>query len=193
MFFAASEAREKHARSESPGSTKPPLMPRANNSSITNNNTATIRPQLANSKVQELRVICTTCTPCEGCGRLMYDEEVMAEWVAAGVDAITCPSCLKATINPRLTVRTVAILESTAPGGGLMSNGLIESSVPFLSPLVLRRQLEIILGRFSLPMLGRMLLALSLNLTQNVISRIYFITVNILLGYIWMRLHNEGF
>lgn len=78
---------------------------------------------------------------------MIYDEEVMAEWVAAGVDAFTCAACQKATVTPRLTVRTVAILEPISDTTSPMSHGLIEFSVPFLSPLVLRRQLEVVLGK----------------------------------------------
>lgn len=70
----------------------------------------------------------------------------MAEWVAAGVDVFICTSCQKSLI-PRLTVRTLAILEPPSDAGVPMSHGLIELSVPFLSPLVLRRKLEVILGR----------------------------------------------
>uniref|UniRef100_A0A0R3TRQ9 UDENN domain-containing protein n=1 Tax=Rodentolepis nana TaxID=102285 RepID=A0A0R3TRQ9_RODNA len=143
LSLTSEDSCQKHARSESPRSSKPP------HPSLPNNNNATIVRSSATStaKVQELRVICTTCTPCEGCGRLLYDEEVMADWVAAGVDAFTCAACQKSAIVPRLTVRTVAILEPISDSASPMSHGLIEISVPFLSPLVLRRQLEAILGR----------------------------------------------
>nr|CDS32897.1 c myc promoter binding protein [Hymenolepis microstoma] len=142
LSLASEDSCQKHARSESPRSSKPPHF------SLPNNNATIVRSSAASTaKVQELRVICTTCTPCGGCGRLLYDEEVMAEWVAAGVDTFTCTACQKTAVVPRLTVRTVAILEPISDSASPMSHGLIELSVPFLSPLVLRRQLEIILGR----------------------------------------------
>lgn len=136
MFIEASErsVQQPHAYSESPRCSKPPQqpppLPRSPRS-----------PTVTSHKVQELRVIFTTCTPCSGCSHHLYDEEVMAEWVAAGNPphtGLSCSNCHR-PIVPRLTVRIIAILESTtAP----LSHGLIEQSMPFLSPLVLRRQLE---------------------------------------------------
>ncbi|VDL16009.1 unnamed protein product [Hymenolepis diminuta] len=119
LSLASEDSCQKHAHSESPRCSKPPSLP------CPNNNTTTIRPAATFPvKVQELRVICTTCTPCGSCGNLVYDEEVMAEWVAAGVDAFTCTACQKATITPRLTVRTVAILEPISDTASRNADGM---------------------------------------------------------------------
>lgn len=68
-------------------------------------------------------------------------------WVAAGdppYAGLSCSIC-RHSLVPKLTVRTIAILELPPPNTAAatpLSHGLIEQSVPFLSPLVLRRQLE---------------------------------------------------
>ncbi|KAH9279433.1 C-myc promoter-binding protein [Echinococcus granulosus] len=131
------------ARSESPRSSKPPPALRRPPSTTTRPSTGPVTV----SRVQELRVIFNTCTPCASCSRLFYDEEIMAMWVAAGdppYTGLSCSSC-RHSLMPRLIVRTIAILEitpSTNAATTPLSHGLIELSVPFLSPLVLRRQLE---------------------------------------------------
>ncbi|VDD82965.1 unnamed protein product [Mesocestoides corti] len=143
-----------HARSESPQSSKPPLP----SSSFKSTGQSASPPS---ARVQELRIIFTTCTPCPACCRPVYDEEIMAEWTPTG-DPVTvsCPACRQA-ISPKLTVRTIAVLEAPVQGNSsskrsaspapptnrpTLSHGLIEYSLPFLSPLLLRRQLESVLS-----------------------------------------------
>ncbi|VDK36458.1 unnamed protein product [Taenia asiatica] len=143
LNLTSEESVQAHARSESPRSLKPPPPLRRPPSAVARPSAG---PAIA-PRVQELRVILTTCTPCGSCSRLFYDEEMMAMWVAAGdppYAGLSCSSC-RHSLVPRLTVRTIAILEPPPPtttAATPLSHGLIEQSVPFLSPLVLRRQLE---------------------------------------------------
>ncbi|CDS36326.1 c myc promoter binding protein [Echinococcus multilocularis] len=143
LSLTSEELVQAHARSESPRSSKPPPALRRPPSTTTRPSTGPVTV----SRVQELRVIFNTCTPCASCSRLFYDEEIMAMWVAAGdppYTGLSCSSC-RHYLMPRLIVRTIAILDitpSTNAAATTPSHGLIELSVPFLSPLVLRRQLE---------------------------------------------------
>ncbi|KAL5105641.1 C-myc promoter-binding protein [Taenia crassiceps] len=145
LNLTSKESAQTHARSESPRSLKPPPPLRRPPSMATRPSAgSTVAP-----RVQELRVVFTTCTPCGACSRLFYDEEIMAMWVAAGDPPYTGLSCsvCRHSLVPRLTVRTIAILELPPPTSTVaapLSHGLIEQSVPFLSPLVLRRQLEVV-------------------------------------------------
>ncbi|VDM35016.1 unnamed protein product [Hydatigera taeniaeformis] len=147
LNLTSGESVKAHARSESPRSLKPPPPLRRPPSSAARSSAG---PAIA-SRVQQLRVIFTTCTPCGECSRLFYDEEIMAMWVAAGdppFAGLSCSVC-GSSLVPRLTVRTVAIFELTNPTSTVstpLSHGLIEQSVPFLSPLVLRRQLEAVVN-----------------------------------------------
>ncbi|KAL1505338.1 hypothetical protein ABEB36_004927 [Hypothenemus hampei] len=83
----------------------------------------------------ELDINLTTCSQCHNCGHLLYDEEIMANWFAEDSNLNTlCNACNKPTV-PLLTVIV----------SGSDSNNSDPFSVPYLNPLVLRKELENVL------------------------------------------------
>lgn len=78
-------------------------------------------------------MILTTCSQCHNCSNLLYDEDIMANWSAEDSNLNTiCQTCNKQTV-PFLTVNV---------------NDLNDPfSVPYLNPLVLRKELENILSQ----------------------------------------------
>ena len=87
-----------------------------------------------------LMIELTSCTRCLLCSTVLYDEEIMAGWTAEDSNLNTkCHSCGKMVV-PFLTIRVVDLRKSkTQP----KINDII--SVPYLSPLVLRKELETML------------------------------------------------
>nr|XP_027203828.1 DENN domain-containing protein 4C-like isoform X2 [Dermatophagoides pteronyssinus] len=86
-----------------------------------------------------------SCTICRGCQSIIYDEEIMSQWLPDDSNLNTrCIHC-KTTFVPSLTVY---IKDYRCTNNQQSSNGrlLDPISVPYLSPLVLRKELENILN-----------------------------------------------
>lgn len=83
----------------------------------------------------------TSCSMCHNCSVLMYDEDIMAGWTAEDSNLnTTCHACNKLTV-PFLNVQ-ITVDPSLSE---LRQSDTI--SVPYLNPLVLRKELETILGQ----------------------------------------------
>ncbi|XP_077290378.1 DENN domain-containing protein Crag isoform X2 [Arctopsyche grandis] len=84
-----------------------------------------------------VQVLMTSCSQCHNCMNLLYDEEIMSGWSAEDSNLNTrCPACSKLTV-PLLSV---TISQKVTKGSETLS-------VPYLNPLVLRKELESILAR----------------------------------------------
>ncbi|KAM8720453.1 hypothetical protein ACLKA7_006491 [Drosophila subpalustris] len=90
----------------------------------------------------------TTCSQCHNCSVLVYDEEIMSGWSAEDSNLnTTCHACNKLTV-PFLSVQITRLSspESETDGNG---DGVAPDksslTVPYLNPLVLRKELENIL------------------------------------------------
>ncbi|KAL7744055.1 hypothetical protein ACLKA6_001279 [Drosophila palustris] len=90
----------------------------------------------------------TTCSQCHNCSVLVYDEEIMSGWSAEDSNLnTTCHACNKLTV-PFLSVQITRLssTESETDGNG---DGVAPDksslTVPYLNPLVLRKELENIL------------------------------------------------
>lgn len=89
----------------------------------------------------ELNITLTTCSECHNCSCLIYDEDIMANWTAEDSNLNTvCPACNKPTV-PFLTV-TIENNQATDK-----SPVCDPFSIPYLNPLVLRKELENILSQ----------------------------------------------
>ncbi|KAL7054994.1 hypothetical protein AAHC03_024173 [Spirometra sp. Aus1] len=123
-------------------------------------------------RVQDLRIIATACSVCPSCLRNVYEEEILSEWMTCEDEVnVHCPFC-RHLFTPKLTIRTVAICDDAGSGGGggsqepaaavdktdpsigsspasarsrkaPFSHGLVEYTVPFVNPSVLRKDLEL--------------------------------------------------
>ncbi|CAH0718266.1 unnamed protein product, partial [Brenthis ino] len=84
-----------------------------------------------------VRVHMTSCSQCHQCLALLYDEDAMAGWAADDSNLNTrCIACGRHTV-PLLSVQIIREGQSQAE----------TLSVPYLNPLVLRKEFESILGR----------------------------------------------
>ncbi|XP_055909333.1 DENN domain-containing protein Crag isoform X1 [Eupeodes corollae] len=81
----------------------------------------------------------TSCSQCHNCSVLLYDEEIMSGWTAEDSNLNTaCHACNKLTV-PFLSVQLIV-------GDSLKDVKQSDSlSIPYLNPLVLRKELENIL------------------------------------------------
>lgn len=87
---------------------------------------------LSESPLESTDLVITSCSQCHNCSALVYDEEIMLNWFADDSNLNTvCPSCNRPTV-PLLTITML---------------GEQSFSVPYLNPLVLRKELENILQR----------------------------------------------
>ncbi|BFG01693.1 DENN domain-containing protein Crag [Drosophila madeirensis] len=89
----------------------------------------------------------TTCSQCHNCSVLVYDEEIMSGWTAEDSNLnTTCHACNKLTV-PFLSVEIVRMVDEESSEQQANGNGSLKSSltVPYLNPLVLRKELENIL------------------------------------------------
>ncbi|GLV31716.1 Calmodulin-binding protein related to a Rab3 GDP/GTP exchange protein [Carabus blaptoides fortunei] len=85
----------------------------------------------------DMELVLTSCSQCHNCSALLYDEEIMCNWSAEDSNLNTkCHVCGK----PTVPLLTVSILQ---PDCSLSD----PFSVPYLNPLVLRKELENILAR----------------------------------------------
>lgn len=88
----------------------------------------------------DIKVQITSCCQCHNCSVMIYDEEIMAGWSAEDSNLNTsCHACEKSTV-PCLDIQIVT-------DGKLKDHMTISDnfSVPYLNPLVLRKELENIL------------------------------------------------
>lgn len=89
----------------------------------------------------DIKIQITSCCQCHNCSVLIYDEEIMAGWSAEDSNLNTfCHACEKSTV-PCLDIQIVvdaSLKEQMTIGESL--------SVPYLNPLVLRKELENILA-----------------------------------------------
>lgn len=80
-------------------------------------------------------IILTSCSQCHNCLSLLYDEDIMANWFPEDSNLNTiCQACHKPTV-PLLTITILSKSLSTSE----------PFSVPYLNPLVLRKELENVL------------------------------------------------
>lgn len=89
----------------------------------------------------DIKIQITSCCQCHNCSVLLYDEEIMAGWSAEDSNLNTfCHACEKSTV-PCLDIQICV-------DGKLKEElKLAENlSVPYLNPLVLRKELENILA-----------------------------------------------
>ncbi|KAH8387922.1 hypothetical protein KR093_010337 [Drosophila rubida] len=96
----------------------------------------------------------TTCSQCHNCSVLVYDEEIMSGWSAEDSNLnTTCHACNKLTV-PSLTVQITRL--SATDGGETDAGDRLDGGegvahdksclkLPYLNPLVLRKELENIL------------------------------------------------
>lgn len=83
----------------------------------------------------------TSCSQCHNCSVLLYDEEIMSGWSAEDSNLNTsCHACNKFTV-PFLTVRFV--VNATKKDDNIKKSETL--TIPYLNPLVLRKELENIL------------------------------------------------
>ncbi|KAH8291608.1 hypothetical protein KR018_006748 [Drosophila ironensis] len=93
----------------------------------------------------------TTCSQCHNCSVLVYDEEIMSGWSAEDSNLnTTCHACNKLTV-PFLSVQIERQMDEQEedakeqPANGGASTKKSSVTVPYLNPLVLRKELENIL------------------------------------------------
>lgn len=83
----------------------------------------------------------TSCSQCHNCSVLLYDEEIMSGWSAEDSNLnTTCHACNKLTV-PFLSVRFNVNDTKKDNNKPPMEN----LTIPYLNPLVLRKELENIL------------------------------------------------
>lgn len=83
----------------------------------------------------------TSCSQCHNCSVLLYDEDIMAGWSAEDSNLnTTCHACGKLTV-PFLSIQ---IHTKTLSNDAKAPESI---SVPYLNPLVLRKELENILAQ----------------------------------------------
>lgn len=83
----------------------------------------------------------TSCSQCHNCSVLLYDEEIMSGWSAEDSNLnTTCHACNKLTV-PFLSVH-FNVNEAQKDNNKLKADTF---TIPYLNPLVLRKELENIL------------------------------------------------
>uniref|UniRef100_A0A182Q8N5 UDENN domain-containing protein n=1 Tax=Anopheles farauti TaxID=69004 RepID=A0A182Q8N5_9DIPT len=107
-------------------------------------------PEMSETNVADFVIQITSCSQCHNCSVLLYDEDVMAGWSAEDSNLnTTCHACGKVTV-PFLNVQIVSeeqnlpADEKPAQRSSQYQHDII--SVPYLNPLVLRKELENILS-----------------------------------------------
>lgn len=92
------------------------------------------------SKNSDVEIHLSTCSPCHNCSEIMYDKDIMAGWSAEDSNLnTTCHKCKKATV-PLLSIHINSCDRSQS--NEKQTN---QFNVPYLNPLVLRKELENIL------------------------------------------------
>lgn len=91
----------------------------------------------------------TSCSQCKTCGSILYDEEIIAGWTAEDSNLNTrCPFCMKMMV-PFLTIEVTdhRCQPMKITNGNVQVEKQERVQVPYLSPIVLRKELESILER----------------------------------------------
>ncbi|KXJ75086.1 hypothetical protein RP20_CCG012333 [Aedes albopictus] len=93
----------------------------------------------------------TSCSQCHNCSVLLYDEDVMAGWSAEDSNLnTTCHACTKVTV-PFLNVFIISEEQRSSNNQTALSKQQQQQAdvitVPYLNPLVLRKELENILAQ----------------------------------------------
>ncbi|XP_049281362.1 DENN domain-containing protein Crag isoform X1 [Anopheles funestus] len=104
--------------------------------------------EISEASVTDFVIEITSCSQCHNCSVLLYDEDVMAGWSAEDSNLnTTCNACGKVTV-PFLNVQIIAEGENLQRDAQRRSSKHQHDmiSVPYLNPLVLRKELENILG-----------------------------------------------
>ncbi|XP_013113202.2 DENN domain-containing protein Crag isoform X1 [Stomoxys calcitrans] len=138
--------------SESRKSSYNNLVPLGENTSTMNLNTALLAlPEnlyapahdgVENTDDCDVLIQMTSCSQCHNCSVLLYDEEIMSLWSAEDSNLNTsCHACKKFTV-PFLSVRLV-LKEATKSEENSKKTETL--TIPYLNPLVLRKELENIL------------------------------------------------
>uniref|UniRef100_W4VRF4 Putative calmodulin-binding protein crag n=1 Tax=Corethrella appendiculata TaxID=1370023 RepID=W4VRF4_9DIPT len=133
--------------SESRKSSYNNLVPLGENSSSNSLNTYPILPdniypaisETIDNNEYDISIQITSCSQCHNCSVLLYDEDIMAGWSAEDSNLnTTCHACNKVTV-PFLNIQILVDekLQSVKQSDTI--------SVPYLNPLVLRKELESIL------------------------------------------------
>uniref|UniRef100_A0A3P9JF70 Uncharacterized protein n=1 Tax=Oryzias latipes TaxID=8090 RepID=A0A3P9JF70_ORYLA len=87
----------------------------------------------------ELQVLMSSCSLCRSCNSLVYDEEIMAGWTSDDSNLnSSCPFC-SASFVPFLNAEICDLGPVSSMGG------TPQVTVAYLSPLVLRKELESLL------------------------------------------------
>ncbi|XP_055635236.1 DENN domain-containing protein Crag isoform X1 [Toxorhynchites rutilus septentrionalis] len=104
-------------------------------------------PELSEPSESDFVIQITSCSQCHNCSVLLYDEDVMAGWSAEDSNLNTsCHACGKVTV-PFLNVHIISEEQRLAQSAAKQQQGAGDAiSVPYLNPLVLRKELENILG-----------------------------------------------
>lgn len=92
------------------------------------------------SKNSDVEIQLSTCSPCHNCSEMMYDKDIMGGWSAEDSNLnTTCHKCKKLTV-PLMTIQITSI--DRTQSNEKQTNQI---NVPYLNPLVLRKELENIL------------------------------------------------
>lgn len=95
------------------------------------------------STKSDVEIQLSTCSPCHNCSEMMYDKDIMAGWSAEDSNLNTmCHKCRKANV-PLLNIH-VTNMDRTQSNDRQTN----QFSVPYLNPLVLRKELENILTQY---------------------------------------------
>lgn len=91
----------------------------------------------------DVEIQLSSCSQCHNCLELMYDKDIMAGWSAEDSNLnTTCHKCKRATV-PLLNIIITSM--DLAQSNEKQTNQI---SVPYLNPLVLRKELENILTQY---------------------------------------------
>lgn len=91
----------------------------------------------------DVEIQLSTSSACNNCSEMMYDKDIMAGWSAEDSNLnTTCHKCKKTTV-PLLNIHVINMDRSQS--NGKQTN---QFSVPYLNPLVLRKELENILSQY---------------------------------------------
>uniref|UniRef100_A0A182IYU6 UDENN domain-containing protein n=1 Tax=Anopheles atroparvus TaxID=41427 RepID=A0A182IYU6_ANOAO len=114
-------------------------------------------PEVLDSSAADYIIQMTSCSQCHNCSVLLYDEDIMAGWSAEDSNLnASCHACGKVTV-PFLTVQIIArngelhqtdtaVLDRSSSNSSTQVKHDV-LSVPYLNPLVLRKELENILSQ----------------------------------------------
>ncbi|XP_038115190.1 DENN domain-containing protein Crag isoform X2 [Culex quinquefasciatus] len=111
-------------------------------------------PEVSEPHESDFVIQITSCSQCHNCSVLLYDEDVMAGWSAEDSNLNTsCHACQKVTV-PFLNVHIVSedrsklqLQQKDQQSGGDQQAASDVITVPYLNPLVLRKELENILAQ----------------------------------------------